>query len=152
MAHARHQRTTPLLRLLARLGWQRDPDLWTVRCSDQYGRRAQVQVHLTATGIRIVPSLPDPLDLTPGEAGWLRAALRDGLLSLGQLAGPNGPRSSTHVPRDTPPPAPPNPRQRIQLHRPRRPAVADIAARLAQFDTPDPEADDHHRRDTRVVA
>lgn len=128
---ARHQRTTPLLRLLVRLGWQRDPDLWTVRCRDQHGRRAQVQVHLTARGIRIATSSPDPLDLTPGEAGWLRAALRDGLLSLGELAGPDGPRGSAHVPWDTPLPAPPGPRQRIRLHRPRRPSVADIAARLA---------------------
>lgn len=149
---ARHQRTTPLLRLLVRLGWQRDPDLWTVRCRDQYGRRAQVQVHLTARGIMIVTSSPDPLEFTPGEAGWLRAALRDGLLSLGELAGPDWPRGSAHVPRDPPPPAPPGPRQRIRLHRPRRPSVADIAARLAQSDAPDPEADDHHRRDTGVAA
>jgi len=147
VAPARHQRTTPLLRLLARLGWQRDPDLWTVRCRDQYGRRAQVQVHLTETGIKIATSSPEPLELTPGEAGGLRAALRDGLLSLGQLAGPDGLRSSAHVPRE---PAPPNPRQRIRLHRPRRPTVADIAARLGRFDTADPEADDHHR-DTTVV-
>lgn len=152
MARARHQRTTPLLRLLARLGWQRNPNLWTVRCRDLYGRRAQVQVHLTETEIRIATSSPDPLDRTPLEAGGLRAALRDGLLSLAQLAGPDGLRSSAHVPRDTPPPAPPNPRQRIRLHRPHRPTVADIAARLAQCDAPDPEDDDHHHRDTGVAA
>ncbi len=149
VARTRHQRTTPLLRLLARLSGQRDPDLWTVRCRDQYGRRAQVQVHLTETGIKIATSSPEPLELTPGEAGGLRAALRDGLLSLGQLAGPDGLRNSAHVPRDPPPL---NPRQRIRLHRPRRPTVADIAARLAQFGTSDPEADDHHRRDTAVAA
>jgi len=28
----RHQRITPLPRLLTRLVWQRDPNLWTVRC------------------------------------------------------------------------------------------------------------------------
>ena len=149
MTRARHQHTTTLLRLLARLGWQRDPDLWTVRCRDHYGRRAQVQVHLTETGIRIVTSSPEPLDLTPSEAGGLRAALRDGVLSLGQLASQEGLRSSAHAPQDTPPPLPPSSRQRIRVHRPRRPTVADIIDRLAQCDTPDPEADDHHRRDTR---
>ena len=36
---AAHQRTTPLLHLLARLGWQHDPDLWTVRCRDRAARQ-----------------------------------------------------------------------------------------------------------------
>ncbi|MGH3829347.1 MAG: hypothetical protein ACRDRS_02680 [Pseudonocardiaceae bacterium] len=44
---AAHQRTMPLLRLLARLGWQHDPDLRTVRCRDGHGRRARLRVHLS---------------------------------------------------------------------------------------------------------
>lgn len=47
---AAHQRTMPLLRLLARSGWQHDPDLWTVRCWDGHGRRARMRVHLSPTG------------------------------------------------------------------------------------------------------
>jgi hypothetical protein len=46
---ATHQRMMPLLCLLVRLRWQRDPDLWTVRCRDRHGRRALLRVHLTAT-------------------------------------------------------------------------------------------------------
>ena len=88
MAPARHQRRTPLLQLLIRLGWQRDPELWTVRCRDRYGRRAQLQVHLTEIGVGITSSSPETVELTPTEAGRLRIALRDGVLNCGELAGP----------------------------------------------------------------
>jgi hypothetical protein len=148
VARARRQRTTPVLRLLARLGWQRDPDLWTVRCRDQHGRRAQVQVHLTETGIRIATSSPEPLELTPSEAGRLRVALRDGLLSLGQLTDPDGLRQSAPAPGDAPP-ATPNPRQRIRLHR-AAPAYRRRHRRPPRH--PDAEADGHHHRDTEVAA
>jgi hypothetical protein len=151
VAPARHQRTTPLLRLLVRLSWQRDPDLWTVRCRDQYGQRAEVQVRLTETGIRITMSSPDPLELTPSEVGGLSVALRDSLLSLGELAGPDGLRALARAPRSLLLP-PPSPCQRVPLRREPRPTVAEITARLAQPNTPDPEVDDHHRRDTGAAA
>ena len=55
---------------LIRLGWQRDPELWTVRCHDRYGRRAQVQVHLTEIGVGITLSSPETVELTrPKRAG-----------------------------------------------------------------------------------
>lgn len=71
-----HQRATPLLRLLARLGWQRDPDLWNVRCRDGRGRRALLRIHLAAAGVTRTPSSPGLWALTPLEAGNLRAGNR----------------------------------------------------------------------------
>jgi len=130
---ARHQRRTPLLQLLIRLGWQRDPALWTVRCRDRYGRRAQLQVHLTEIGVGITSSSPEPLELTPTEAGRLRVALRDGTLSCGELAGPDGFRDPARPARRTPPPQrPASTRELVRIHRPPRPTVAEITARLAQ--------------------
>ncbi|MGH3930166.1 MAG: hypothetical protein ACRDTF_09340 [Pseudonocardiaceae bacterium] len=41
-------------RLLVRLGWQRDRDLWTVRYRDEHGRRA----HPTAA--RACPAVTGP--------------------------------------------------------------------------------------------
>jgi hypothetical protein len=101
----------------------RDPDLWTVRCRDRYGQRAEGQVRLTETRIRITTSAPDTLELTPSEVGGLCVALRDSLLSLGELAGPDGLRALVRAPRSLLLP-PPSPRQRVQLHREPRPTAA----------------------------
>lgn len=79
-----HQRT-PLIRLLVRLGWQRDPDFWTVHCRDQWGRRARVVVALDTAGVALASTSPEPLELTPMEVGQLRGALRDALLNLDML-------------------------------------------------------------------
>jgi hypothetical protein len=68
---AAHQRTMPLLCLLARLGWQRDLDLWTVRCRDGNGHRARIRVHLAPTGISLVVPSPGPVQLTIWQAGSL---------------------------------------------------------------------------------
>ncbi len=156
VAPARHQRRTPLLQLLIRLGWQRDPELWTVRCHDRYGRRAQVHVHLTEIGVGITLSSPETVELTPTEAGRLRIALRDGVLSCGELAGPDGFRDPARSSRRTPPPQRPaaSTRELVRIHRPPRPTVAEIAARLAQPDTPDQRDDDqqHHHRATGAAA
>ncbi len=83
---AARQRMMPLLCLLVRLGWQRDPELWTVRCRDGQGRRARLSVHLTATGVSIEAPSPGPARLTLWEAGQLRVALRDADLCFGELA------------------------------------------------------------------
>ncbi|MGH3866865.1 MAG: hypothetical protein ACRDQ4_12135 [Pseudonocardiaceae bacterium] len=53
----RHHRGTPLIRLLARLGWQRDPDGWTVPCRDLDGRRARLLIRSRRSGS---PSPPPP--------------------------------------------------------------------------------------------
>ncbi|MDQ3989382.1 MAG: hypothetical protein M3291_09345, partial [Actinomycetota bacterium] len=136
------------------LGWQRDPELWTVRCHDRYGRRALVQVHLTEIGLRIISSSPEPLELTPPEVGRLRAALRDGVLSLGELAGPDGFCGADRPPRSIPPPQrSASTRERVTLRRlPPRPTVAEIATRLAQHDIPKQGDGDQHRRATEVAA
>jgi hypothetical protein len=71
--------------LLTRLGLRRDPDLWTVRCRDERGRRAHLQVRLTAEGVTLVSSSPGPWPLTPLEVGRLREALRDALFASVRL-------------------------------------------------------------------
>lgn len=138
---AKHQRRTALIRLLIRLGWQRDPGLWTVRCHDQQGRRARLVVTLSLAGVAIASTSLGALQLTALEVGQLRAALRDALLSLDRLAGSEkvGMPAST---RDSEPSLPPASRQRIRLDRLSRPSVAEITARLEAPQTPDVE-DDH---------
>ncbi len=85
---AKHERRTPLLRLLARLGWQRDPDLWTIPCRDGQGHRASLWVTLTSTGVSLTVSSPGPWALQPLHVGQLRRALRDALITVDSLAGP----------------------------------------------------------------
>ncbi len=87
---AQRHRTTPLLRLLGWLGWQRDPDLWTVHCRDGHGRRARILVHLSAAGVYLTVPDHGPLQLSALQAGQLRAALRDAFLSFERLAGLHG--------------------------------------------------------------
>lgn len=107
---ARRHRTTPLLRLLGRLGWQRDPDLWTVHCRDGHGHRGRILVHLSAAGVCLTVPGHSPLQLSAWQAAQLRLALRDASLSLVQLAGPEGPADPRRVP---PPTTAPSCRQRI---------------------------------------
>ena len=136
---AAHQRMMPLLRLLVRLGWQRDPDLWTVRCRDGQGRRARMRVHLTATEVSIAAPSPGPAQLTPWQAGQLRVALRDADLCFGELAGPEQRRTSFSYPNPARlPQGSPPARERVQLlPATARPTVAQITHRLAISSTPD---------------
>lgn len=132
---ASHQRTMPLLRLLARLRWQRDRNLWTVRYEDEHGRRARIFVHLSPTGISITVSSPGTVALTPCQAGLLRLALRDAVLRFGELAGLQEPGgwACAAAPEPAPPlPAGPSVRERVRFRPPpARPTVAQIAQRLA---------------------
>lgn len=130
---AKHQRMMPLLRLLIRLGWQRDPELWTVRCRDGHGRQTRLLVHLTSAGVCLTVSEPGPLQLSVLQTGRLRAALRDAALSLDLLAGPDGLSVSRRPPRiECPLPThPPTARQRVEYPLPARPSVAQLTARLA---------------------
>lgn len=79
------QRSEPLICLLARVGWQRDPSVWTVRCRDDSGTRSRLRVQLTSVGIAVVPASPGPWILTPLQSGRLRGAMLDALLSFDQL-------------------------------------------------------------------
>lgn len=142
-----HRRTMPLLCLLARLGWQRDPNLWTVRCRDGDGHRARIRVHLAPTGISLAVPSPGPVQLTMWEAAQLRVALRDAIERFAELAGPEALRASFSRPEPAPPPPEnsPTPRRRVQLLPPPiRPTVAQIAQRLATSLTPEPKNDHAH--------
>ncbi|MGH3889925.1 MAG: hypothetical protein ACRDSZ_25730 [Pseudonocardiaceae bacterium] len=150
---AAHQRMMPLLCLLVRLGWQRDPDLWTVRCRDGHGRRARLRVRLTATGVSIEAPLPGPAQLTPWQAGQLRVALRDANLCFGELAGPEPRRTDLSCPDPARlPPGSPPVRERVRLlPATARLTVAQIAHRLATSPTPEPEADPDDPDDGRPM-
>lgn len=114
----KHQYAMSLIHLLARLGWQRDPDLWTVRCRDTRGRRAQLHVQLEEKGVTLTASSPGPWSLTPLEAGRLRGALRDALLSFDQLGNNTNNRSHQDRIVELPEPraaTPPVPRELVRL-------------------------------------
>ncbi|MBB5155938.1 hypothetical protein [Saccharopolyspora phatthalungensis] len=150
----KHRRTTPLLRLMARLKWQREPNLWTVRCRDSRGRRARLHLHLTTAGLTITPSAPGPWTLTPLDAGRLRAAVRDVLLSLDRLSGGEHEHvmARTQSANSTTPTNAPRVRDKVRLDPPARPTVSEIASRLASPATHTLEAnDDHHDNPARHV-
>lgn len=115
---AQRHRKTPLLRLLGRLGWQRDPDLWTVHCRDGHGRRARILVHLGAAGVCLTVPEHGPLQLSTWQGGQLRAALRDAFLSFEQLAGPDEIRRTK--PATPPPVRPRSSRERVPVRMPAR--------------------------------
>lgn len=143
-----HHRRTPLVWLLARLRWQRDPDLWTVRCRDEHGRRTCVLVHLTAVGVSITTPSAGALQLTLLQLGRLRAALRDAAMSFDRLSGTGhsstlaaSSRAQTTRSSPTTPPIPP---RRVHARMAPRPSVADIAARLTVSALSELEADHDH--------
>lgn len=109
------QRRTPVIGLLARLGWQRDTDQWTVQCRDGRGERAFLDVHLADTGITVAATSPGPWVLSPLEAGRLRGAVRDALLSFDSLAG--GARSAEQATPRASQPSPPRPAARVERQR-----------------------------------
>ncbi len=73
--------------LASLLGSWRDQHMWTVRCRDDRGQRARLLISLTANGIMITATAPDPWRLTLLEVDRLRGVLRDALLTLGVGAG-----------------------------------------------------------------
>lgn len=99
---ASRYRSTPLVQLLARLAWQRDPELWTVRCRDGRGRRASPRISLLPAGITITPTAPGPWHLTMLESGRLRGALRDALFTLDRLGGAEPIGRRTEATRELP--------------------------------------------------
>ncbi|MGH3754522.1 MAG: hypothetical protein ACRDRP_17850 [Pseudonocardiaceae bacterium] len=126
-----HHRNLPLIRLLARLGWQRDPDGWTVPCRDVDGRRARLLIRLSPTGITITPTAPGPLCLTALQVGRLWIAARDAIHTGGLLIDPDHAESAQRSWRAEAPTAPLDgpPAQREVIHlapRPRRPSVWEL--------------------------
>lgn len=144
---AARQRMMPLLCLLVRLGWQRDPDLWTVRCRDGQGRRARLRVHLTVTGVSIEAPSPGPARLTLWQAGQLRVALRDADLCFGELAGPEERRDFSCPDPARPLQESPPARECVRLlPAATRPTVGQIAQRLARSPV-EPKDDPDHADD-----
>lgn len=134
---AKRHRITPLLCLLGRLGWQRDPDLWTVHCRDEHGRRARILVHLSPAGVCLTVPYHGPLQLSLLQAGQLRSALRDAFISLERLAGPDGLSAMATSQRTTPatpsPVRPSSSRERVPIRIPARPSVAELRLRHSRI-------------------
>lgn len=82
-APGRHRRSTPLIQLLARLGWQRDPATWTVPCRDLDGHRTHLLIRLSPSGITITTGATGPLRLDAWQVEQLRAAARDAIHTFG---------------------------------------------------------------------
>jgi hypothetical protein len=147
---SRHRRQIRLLAILARVGWQRDPDLWTILCLDGHGRRAHLSVRVGLGWVRLDCPAPGPLYLNPFHALRLRVAVGEAVGDLdlvGRAESPERPARPEPTPND---PGGPSRRQLVVFHRPpRRPTVADIAARLADPAAPaaqEADCDDHAAR------
>lgn len=128
---AGHRRRMPLVALLIRLGWQRDPELWTVHCRDSHGRRTRLLVQLTATGIALTVPGVVSLHLEALQIGRLRAALRDAVCSLARLGTAVNSSDMPSGSSSPPPVRPSTTRQRIEFTRPTRPSVAQLTARFS---------------------
>ena len=131
---SRHRRSTPLIRLLARLGWQRDPEVWTVPCRDVDGSRARLLIRLSPSGITITTTATGPLRLTGQQVVQLWVATRDAINTFGLLADPDHAESPQDAWRTEAPTAPLDPpaaqREVVHFERPPRPTVQELRARL----------------------
>lgn len=95
----RHRRqATPVVALLARLGWQRDAVRWTIPCRDDRGRGGRVRVGLAPDGVRLT-SAAGSCDLTPLQVGRLRGALADAVIAFACLHADDRPaaRATRHA-------------------------------------------------------
>lgn len=140
---SRHRRELGLLTILVRLGWQRDPGLWTVPCLDGHGRRARLSVRLGKGWVTVDSPTVGPFYLRPLQVGRLRAALREVVLDLDLLGGTEL-SGAARQPRPGPAAGMlAEPRRSVLHWRPvARPTVAEIEARLtAATADPDPEVD-----------
>ena len=114
--------------ILARLGWARDPDEWTVRCWDDRGRRSTVRVRL-GHGYVVFEASSEQIHLSPLQAGRLRGALKDALLDLDMLGGEQLPSRVVSPPSSVVVPA--QARRAVVMHPPQKTTVRDIADRLS---------------------
>jgi hypothetical protein len=131
---SRHRRSTPLIRLLARLGWQRDPEVWTVPCRDVDGSRARLLIRLSPSGITITTTATGPLRLTGQQVVQLWAATRDAINTFGLLTDADHAESPQSAWRTEAPTAPLDcrgvQREVVHFERPPRPTVRELRARL----------------------
>ncbi|MDQ3274885.1 MAG: hypothetical protein M3Q39_07595 [Actinomycetota bacterium] len=151
---SRHRRRLGLPAILAWLGWQRDPGLWSIPCQDGHGHRTRLSVRLGAGWVTLDHPDLGLLHLRPLQVGKLRAALRDALLDLERLGGTEPPAPTPRSRRAPHVGTVPARRVRVVLGRPvTRPTVADIVARLAaSASAADPEADhpEHSAAESRL--
>jgi hypothetical protein len=126
------RRRVPLLSILGRLGWVRDPDSWTTACRDGEGRRSRVIVRLGYGFVTLEGPSLGLVYLTPLQVGRLRGALRAAGLDLDLFGGRGLPaRPTPPCPDDVSIPA--QTRRSIPLRPPARPTVADIVTRLVDM-------------------
>lgn len=125
----RHRRHTPLIRLLARLGWQCDPDLWTVPCRDLHGRRARLLIRLWPSGITLTATAEGSLYLTALQAGRLRGAARDAIQTCDLLTDPEHAEPAPHDSPASPLSHTPAEREEVRVERILRPTVPSLRAR-----------------------
>ena len=135
MSSSRHgRRQVPLLSILSRLGWARDPVSWSAGCRDGDGHRSTVVVRLGHGFVTLAGPALGLVYLSPLQVGQLRGALKSAALDLDLLGGSGLPvrpvpacQFEVEVPAQT--------RRPLLMATSERPAVADIAARLAALET-----------------
>lgn len=151
-----HRRQVRLLAILARLGWQRNPELSTISCLDGHGQRAHLSVRMSLGWVRLDCPAAGPLYLDPCHALRLRVAVREVVGDLALFGGADGaepPAQPAPTPND--PSVPPHRRLVVFRCPPPRPTVADIAARLADSPTPaeqEAERGDHIARQSQPAS
>jgi hypothetical protein len=128
MCH-RH-RHLPLLSILGRIGWARDPDSWSTECRDGQGRLATVAVRLGYGFVTLECPPFGLVYLTPVQVGRLRAALRSAGFDLALFGGPGLPVRPGPVESPDTASIPIQARRTVVLRGQTRPTVAEIAARL----------------------
>ncbi|HYS40215.1 MAG TPA: hypothetical protein VEO01_31750 [Pseudonocardiaceae bacterium] len=126
----RRHRRVPLLSILGRLGWARDPDSWTTACRDGRGRRSTVVVRLGYGFVTMQGPSLGLVYLTPLQVGRLRDALKNAGLDLDLLGGPGLPTRTPPAEEPDGASVPAQTRRSIPLSAPAKPTVADIVARL----------------------
>jgi hypothetical protein len=131
MMSCRHgRRQVPLLSIMSRLGWARDPVSWTAGCWDGDGHRSTVAVRLGHGFVTLEGPALGLVYLSPLQVGQLRGALKSAGLDLDLFGGsglPARPPPASHVDVTVPTQA----RRTMRMSTSDRPTVADIAARLS---------------------
>lgn len=125
----RHRRT-PLLSILARLKWRRDPNSWTTRCWNGQGRRSTLQVTLAYGFVALEGPSFELIYLSPLQIGRLRGVLKAAVLDLDLFGGQELPDHQVPV-RPEVVSIHPRARRSVFLSVPKPLTVGDLQARLA---------------------
>jgi hypothetical protein len=135
----RHRRV-PLLSILARLKWRRDPNSWTTGCWNGWGQRSTVQVTLAYGFVTLEGPSFELIYLSPLQIGHLRGVLKAAVLDLDLFGGQE--LSNHDVPaRPEVVSVHPRARRPVFLSVPKPLTVGDLQARLAAPAQPGVTAD-----------